>query len=504
MMAQYVAGFDNGGTMIKAAIFDLAGNEIAVRSVHTPVLTPKVGWTERDSEELWRHNGECMRAAIRDAGLRADEIIGVSVCGHGKGLYTWGKDGRPAYNGIVSTDGRAWEYPPRWEREGTARRFYDRQCQRILASQQISLLAWLKDHQRAAYDNIRWVFSVKDYIRFRLTGEAFSETTDFSGSGLMNIRARSFDADMLDAFGIGEVAGALAPLVYSHEKCGVVSAEAAERTGLRAGTPVAGGMFDIDSCAIAMDVTRPEDFCTIAGTWSINEYIARQPVTDGSIAMNSLFAIPGYYLVEECSATSAGNLDWFLERFVAKSEVPAGVNIFAHFDALVEKIKPEDSSVYYLPFINGSNDDPRGRGTFTGLSAYHDKLHAVRAIYEGVAFSHKTHIERLLAARSRPRAIRMAGGAVNSAVWVQIFADALGIPIETIAAKELGALGCSMSAAIAAGVYGGYEEAAQGMVRVKARVEPESAREKIYADKYQKYTAVRTALEPVWDIIGTQ
>jgi L-xylulokinase len=443
-----------------------------------------------------------MRTAVRDAGIRAEEIIGVSVCGHGKGLYTWGKDGKPAYNGIVSTDGRAWEYPEKWEREGTARRFYDRQCQRILASQQISLLAWLKDHDLAAYDNIRWIFSVKDYIRFRLTGEAFSETTDFSGSGLMNIRERRFDADMLDAFGIGEAADCLAPLVYSHEKCGAVSAAAAELCGLRAGTPVAGGMFDIDSCAIAMNVTRPEDFCTIAGTWSINEYISREPLTDGSIAMNSLFAIPGYYLIEECSATSAGNLDWYIERFVSKNDVPQGVNVFAYFDSAIEKIPPEDSSVYYLPFINGSNDDPRGRGTFTGLSAYHDKLHAIRAIYEGVAFSHKTHIERLLASRCRPQAIRMAGGAVNSAVWVRIFADTLGIPIETIAAKELGALGCSMSAAIAAGVYRDYEEAAREMVRVKERVEPDGARQKIYAEKYEKYTAIRKALEPVWEIIA--
>jgi len=315
-MAKYVAGFDNGGTMIKAAIFDLTGREIVTKGIHTAVLMPKPGWTERDSEELWQHNCACMKEALAASGIDPADIIGVSVCGHGKGLYTWGKDGKPAYNGIVSTDGRAWAYPEKWYKDGLPQKFYNRICQKILASQQISLLAWLKDHERAAYDNTAWVFSVKDYIRFRLTGEAFSEATDISGSGLMNIRNVSFDKDMLDAFGICEVFDKLAPIKYSYEQCGAVSVEAAALSGLRAGTPVAGGMFDIDSCAVAMAVTTREEFCTIAGTWSINEYISKTPVMDGSIAMNSLFAIPGYFLVEECSATSAGNLDWFMERFV--------------------------------------------------------------------------------------------------------------------------------------------------------------------------------------------
>ncbi|MDR0552423.1 MAG: carbohydrate kinase [Spirochaetaceae bacterium] len=498
-MAQYVAGFDNGGTMIKAAIFDLEGRQIAAKGRHTPILTPKPGWTERNSEELWLHNCACMKEAVESAGIDAGDIIGVSVCGHGKGLYTWGKDGKSAYNGIVSTDGRAWEYPEKWYAAGIPQRFAERLCQRILASQQISLLAWLKDNDRAAYNNIQWVFSVKDYIRFRLTGEAFSEATDFSGSGLMNIRDARFDRDMLEAFGIGEVYDNLAPVKYSSERCGVVTGQAAKLCGLREGTPVAGGMFDIDSCAVAMDVTTPDEFCTIAGTWSINEYISRQPVTSTPF-MNSLFAIPGYYLVEECSATSAGNLDWFMERFVNDCEIPAGKKRYEYFDAEVDKIPPEASDVFFLPFINGSNDNPLGRGSLIGLSAYHEKIHCIRAIYEGVAFSHKTHIERLLKTRPAPKAIRMAGGAVNSAVWVQMFADVLGLPIETVDAPELGALGCSMSAAIAAGVFKDYREAARAMVRIKKRVEPNPARTGIYAKKYEKYTALRLALEPVWGI----
>ena len=55
------------------------------------------------------------------------------------------------------------------------------------------------------------------------------------------------------------------------------------------------------ACALAAGVTDEKNICMIAGTWSINEYIRRNPVTDGRVLMNSLFCLPGYYLVEESS-----------------------------------------------------------------------------------------------------------------------------------------------------------------------------------------------------------
>ena len=38
------------------------------------------------------------------------------------------------------------------------------------------------------------------HIRFRLTGEAFAEKTDYSGSGLMNLRDRCFDEELFGPF----------------------------------------------------------------------------------------------------------------------------------------------------------------------------------------------------------------------------------------------------------------------------------------------------------------
>lgn len=240
-MKKYLIGLDNGGTSTKAAIFDLEGNEIVTVGKQTKMIVPKPGYTERDMEEIWLANCECISQALERSGISGSNILGIAVCGHGKGMYPWGKDGKPAYNGIISTDNRAWKYPQKWKETGVYQELHDRLCQDLIPCQQAALLAWFKDHRRDVYDNIQYVFSAKDYIRYRLTGEAYSEATDISGSGLMNVRDARFDKDMLEKLGIGEVYEKLAPVKYSYELCGTICEEAAKLTGLPTGVPVAGG-----------------------------------------------------------------------------------------------------------------------------------------------------------------------------------------------------------------------------------------------------------------------
>jgi len=250
---------------------------------------------------------------------------------------------------------------------------------------------------------------------------------------------------------------------------------------------------------VAVDLTSPKEMCTIAGTWSINEYISKTPVMDGSVAMNSLYAMPGYYLVEECSATSSGNLEWFIENCMDTEHMPQGKSPYQSINDMVDSVLPEECDVYFLPFLYGSNAHPLGKGAFIGLTTFHNKAHMLRAIYEGVAYSHKTHIDKLLSSRDTPQTIRMAGGAVNSTVWVQMFADVLGIPVETVEVKELGALGCGMAASIAAGIYKDYQDAAKHMVHITRIIKPNPERTALYQKKYEKYRAVSDALDIVWE-----
>ena len=499
---KYLMGIDNGGTFSKAAIFDENGQQISVASVPTVTITPKPGYTERDMEELWQVNAQAVKEAIEKSGINPADIAGVSFSGHGKGLYLVGKDGKPSYNGIISTDARAWAYVKRWKEDGTAKEVYKKTYQDILACQPVSLLAWLKDNCPEVIENTKYVFAVKDYVRYRMTGEAYAEMSDFSGGNLVNLATGEYDRELMELFGIGEVYDMLPPLKYAADICGYVTKEASELTLLPEGTPVSAGMFDVNACGIASGLSDGEKMCMIAGTWSINEFIAKEPVLNGTVALNSMFCIPGYYLVEESSPTSAGNMEWFIRNLMNYEKTDAKANGSSVYDLTnewVASIEPEDNNIIFLPFLNGSNEDALAKGTFIGLTAYHSKKHMLRAVYEGIVFSHLTHVKKLLRNREVPESIRLSGGAANSDVWVQIFADALQIPIDVIEDKELGAQGAAIAAGIAAGIYKDYNDGIEKTVKITKTVQPRPEYKEIYEKKYQTYRRVIEGLSGVWE-----
>lgn len=484
-MTKYVMGVDHGGTSTKAVLFDLQGHAIASAHQATPLLTPAPGHTERDMETLWEMNCRVIRSAIEESGVDPGDIIGVSFSGHGKGLYLWGKDQRPVRPGIVSTDSRAHAVVERWKADGPARRAYERTFQSVLASQPVALLRWLMENEPQALEQTQYIFGVKDYIRYRMTGVARGEITDLSGSNLVNLQTADYDGELLKLFGLECVRDKLPPLIYSSELCGSVTQECAALTGLRAGTPVAAGLFDIDACAIGMNIVDDSRIAVIAGTWAINEYIARQPVAGESVKMNSLYCLPGYYLAEECSPTSASNYDWFLNLLCPEM---GGKARYDWANAQVQAVGPDGQQMMFMPYLFGGCDDARTKAVMLGMEAWHSRAHLLRAVCEGIVYSHRRQVERLQRSRALPaQAVRLAGGVVRSPHWVQMFADIFKLPVETIDADELGALGAAMTAAVAAGAYEDLGQAAAAMVRQGKVYLPDPQNAAIYDRKFQQY-----------------
>lgn len=500
---KFYIGLDNGGTTTKAAIFDHKGKQLGSCSMATASITPRPEFVERDMEEMWEANCAVIRGVLEQTGISGQDVAGLGICGHGKGLYLWGKDGKPARNGIISTDNRAYAYVDRWRNDGTEEKVFAISCQHIMNCQPVALLAWLKDHEPESYANIQYVFECKDYVRFRLTGSARAEVTDYSGANFMNLNTGTFDRELLELFGIPEVWEALPPLCRADEIAGYVTEEAAGKCGLAAGTPVVGGFFDINAGAVASGVVSPDLICMIAGTWSINEYIRPKPVLDGKVLMNSLFCLPGYYLIEESSATSAGNNEWFVRELLPEAAAQAkaeGKSIYDVVNTWVEEIGSEAFVPVFLPFLMASNVHPNAKASFVGMNISHNRKHLARSIYEGIAFCHRYHLEKLLATMEhKPKAIRLSGGAAKSAVWTQMFADVMQLPVETVAANEAGALGCAIAAASATGAYASLDEAIANMTDIHEAILPDPAKADIYNRKYHLYCSTIDCLDGLWD-----
>lgn len=502
---KYFLGIDNGGTMVKAALFDSRGREIATSGIKCSPVSEKPGYAERDSDKLWLANCQVCKNVIEKSDIDPKDIACVTVTGHGKGIYLCDRDGRPVYPGIVSTDTRAWEYRERWIADGTEAKAFERTKQHILVSQPVCLLAWMRDNRQEVMENTGYVFECKDYIRFRLTGKALAEISQASSSNVINLDNGSYDRDLMALFDVEQYMDELPPLCESAEIVGYVTADASRLTNIPEGTPVAGGTMDIIACALAVGVLSEEYICMVAGTWSINEYISRKTILDESIMLNSYFCRSGQYVIEESSPTSAVNNEWFVQNLLPELKETAsaqGKSVYEVMNAMVESLDPREFCPVFLPFIAASNAHPNAAGSFVGISNYHTRAHLIKNIYEGIVFSHRYHMEKLLKVReNRPKAIRLAGGPARSEVWVQMFADITQLHVERVTAQETGTLGCAMLGAVATGEYSSLDEAADNMCELVEPVMPNPELKETYDKKYAMYLKTIECLDSLWDDI---
>ncbi len=487
-MADYLVGLDNGGTKTKCAVFDLEGNEIGTGSGELPLETPREGWTERDAEAVWRVNVQAVREALERAGIDPGAVIGVGLTGYGNGACFTDGRGEAVYPCIVSTDSRASGYLEQWEKDGTMQAVYERTWQKIWDAQPAALIPWFRDHNPEVLEKASYVLDIKDYIRCRLTGSICGEITAASSGCLMNIRTLQYDREIFRLLGIEKYYGINPPCVGSTDISGYITKEAAELTGLPEGIPVSGGYFDIDAGALASGVTDEETLCLIAGTWSINEYITKDLESGYGKFSNTAGYLPGWYVVEDSSPTSAGNLEWFLQSFLKNEKKQYGDRLYEICNGKVESVAPEDSDLIFVPYVYASATNPRAKGMFLGMSAYHGTEHLLRAVYEGVAFSTAFHVERLIRGRGvNYRTARFSGGASRSSAWTQMVCDILQIPVEVPKASELSAMGAAMSAGIACGAFRDPQEAVSKMVRIDRRYEPCREKAEIYRRKLENY-----------------
>jgi L-xylulokinase len=502
MGKKYLLGLDNGGTVIKAGLYDTAGSAAAFASAEVEAIVGRNGAVERDMDELWRMNARAIRACIQKAGIDPKDIIGAAVCGHGNGLYLIDEGGRPVRNGVYSSDTRAKDYVRRFVKDGTYDKIQPKTMQVLYAGQPTVLIAYLKAHEPEKLAKARWALTSTDYIRFCLTGEVYGEITNMSAVSAMDQRTRKYDGEVFQSLGIREYMRLFPPLKQSCEVCGRVTETAARETGLSEGTPVAGGLYDGTACAIATGITDGSKFCVVAGTWSINEFICREPVTSRDLFLTSVYCLDGYYMVTEGSMTSASNLEWFVRKFLTEEKrqmKEEGKSVYEAADAMVSAIGPEESAIVFMPFLYGTNVNPDAKACFMGVCSWHEKAHLLRAVYEGVVFSHLNHIEKLYKFRGgRPESVRIAGGVANSRVWVQMFADVLQLPVEVSDVGELGTLGAALCAGVASGACASLEEAAGLFSGTAYTCSPDPAKKDIYGKKYALYKKILDAMEPVW------
>lgn len=487
-------GLDAGNTVIKAVLFDATGRQLAASERNGASSQPAPGHVERDMAELWANAAAVIRNCLDRAGVRPGAIAAVGCAGHGNGLYLLDRAGGPLL-AIQSLDSRAATLADQLRIDGNAARLHALCLQEPWPSQTPALLAWLQVHAPDVYASAGTVFLCKDYVTFRLTGRRTSDVSDMSGAGLIRLPGCRYDGELLALYGLADARPLLPDLLWPTEIAGGITAEAAAATGLAEGTPVVAGLFDVVANALGSGVVDEGQASIIAGTWSINQVVARAPIADRRVFMISAFAEDRVVAIES-SATSAANLEWYVRAFMDRGGDHR--DPFGACNRLVAAVTPAADDPYFHPYLHGSRLSASMRAGFYGIAGWHGEGHMLRALFEGVAFEHRRHVDVLRTAGVRFDRASLSGGGARSAVWPQMFADVLDIPVSVPACSEAGALGAAIAAGVGARVFPDLTDAVRAMTAERARFTPDPAMAAFYDERYRTYGMLTEAMKPVW------
>lgn len=465
-----ILAIDVGLSFCKALLFDEAGDLIDSASCPTPVLNPASGLSEINMTDLW----EVVAGVIRQV-IENNPVAVVGVSGHGNGIYCLDSNDNPVGNAITSMDRRA-ESETNLLSSKQKYLLTSRSTQNLWAGQPGMILRWLKHNNLEEYSRIDKIMLCKDYLSFMLTGLYATDWSDISASGLLNNISGKYDSKMLHALEISEFKDKLPPIIRAFDIRGGVNKLAAVQTGVQAGTPVIGGMFDVDACVYGAGLTKAGTLCAIAGTWNINTVVIDDSYFEPKIRQCIRRGDGQKSMLVDSSATSAVNIEWLLKKILKNTDV------YKQFESELETHKWNADSPYYLPFINGSLGTTAQKGAFIGLGIAHDSKDMMAAVAEGICFAHRFHIEKIAQAGAKFERIRLTGGAAKDA-FCQLFSDICGFTVETVDEKQSGAAGVRAAARVALGQCSDMTSD----ISIKRQFKPKHEKLQLFNERYKQF-----------------
>jgi len=505
-MRSYLIGIDSGTTTIKVAAYDLDGNIKAVYSNRVELRHPEHGWAEQDMMEIWAKTRDLLRKLSRKIG--AENIISIGLSGQSGGLWLVDRYMRPVRMGITWMDLRGAKII---EKMGeNAAKYYDVCGWKVFPGAGAILLRWIKDHEPDNFKKIKYILRCKDWIKLKLTGEPSSDLTDMIG--FTNPEKKEYAPEIMELVGLDRsLIELMPPLIDSWKVCGYVSEEGSKETGLKQGTPVVSGAYDVCSSALGAGAIRHSQFFVILGTAGIYAAISDRLLKDKNrrISINP-HCVPGVYVLNSQSMLATPNLDWFIREFckdLVEEAQRTGKNIYSVCDELVERAEENSGPVIFHPFLQGEIGpftNPNARAMLFGLSIEHRRDNLIKAIYEGVGYSMLDNLFQLSnLLRAEFKEITVIGGGAKSRTWLKIISNISGSRVIVPVGEEFGCRGAAMNAGVGVGVFKDHEDALKHFFKIKLKIEPDYEKTKRYRRIFRIYQEIYQRVWDLWNDLQT-
>lgn len=469
-------GIDLGTSELKVLLLSQRHDVLAVARAPLTVQRPQPLWAEQHPADWWRALEialDELSAKHRLVGVRA---VGLSGQMHGAVLLDEAGDVlRPA---MLWNDGRSGA-----------------QCEALTkavpALTQIAgnlampgftapKLLWVQEHEPEVFQRVARVLLPKDWLRFKLTGEAVSEMSDASGTLWLDVGARRWSPELLAACGLHEAQ--MPRLVEGSAVSATLKPGIAARWGLQP-VPVAGGAGDNAASAVGMGVVAPGQGFVSLGTSGVVFVSGDRFAPNPAPAMHAFcHALPGRWHQMSVMLSAASAVSWATRAFGFESEAAL------HSAATACTAEQRERAPLFLPYLSGErtpHNDPLLQGALGGLTHEHHRAALAYAVVEGVSFGLLDGWRTLDTAVDE---LSVVGGGARSAFWVQLLASTLGVPLRTHAGSEAGAaLGAARLGWLA---DGGSEEEVCPLPPTAVRYLPQPAWREPLAARHARFRAL--------------
>ncbi|CAG9295684.1 autoinducer 2 (AI-2) kinase [Celerinatantimonas diazotrophica] len=493
----YLMALDAGTGSMRAVIFDLQGEQIATYQqewIH-PVDPDIPGSMTFDLPYSWQISCQCIQGVLSQSGISNKDILAVSSCSMREGIVLYDNDRVPIW-ACGNVDARATREVN--ELKELRDHQFENQLYKIsgqtLALSAIPRLLWLAHYQGDLYRRASSISMISDWLGFMLTDQLAVDPSNAGTTGMLNLVTRDWHPELLDLAGLKS--NILSPVKESTMPLGEVTAQAAQQTGLRQGTPVIVGGGDVQLGCIGLGLTEPSQAAIIGGTFWQQVVNLPQPITDPNMNVRiNPHIIPSLVQAESISFFTGLTMRWFRDVFCEEEKLVAkklGISPYTLLEQMAQKVPLGSNDV--VPIFSDAMHFKswyHAAPSFINMSIDPDKCNKAvlfRALEENAAIVASCNLEQVEKFSGvKLDSIIFSGGSSQGALWSQILADVTGLSVHIPKVKESTALGCAIVAGVGIGVFDSLQETSKKFVQIEKVYHPNQENHQQYQHHKQKW-----------------
>jgi glycerol kinase len=473
----YVVAIDQGTTGSTVVILDRDLSVLARENREFAQHYPQPGWVEHEPDEIWASVLEALAAALARSAIRTGDIAALGITNQRETTLVWERaTGKPIHRAIVWQCRRTAPACAALKARGLEAEVRARTGLVLDPYFSGTKAAWILDHvpgARARAERGELAFGTVDsFLVHRLSGGAVhvTDVTNASRTLLFDIGTLRWSDDLCEMIGVPR---SVLPEVRSSSE---VYARTRGVAGLPDGIPIAGIAGDQQAALFGQACFEPGDAKCTYGTGAFLLYnTGRRPVASQHGLLTTVAWRVGdetCYALEGTSFIAGAAVQWLRDGLGL-------IRSAAEIEPLARKVESSGDLVF-VPALTGLGAphwDPEARGLITGITRDTSAAHLARATLEGIALSIAELVAAMREDAGQPlNTLKVDGGAAQNDLLMQMQADLIGGAVVRPRIIETTALGASLLAGLATGVWKTRDEV-RASWRAERRFEPSMSTE---------------------------